>query len=71
MDSWVILGIFLFGAGAGSTASALLHSEQIRYLKDLTEAALHNNSRADEQLHKSDNRSNQTTADPPKQGANQ
>jgi hypothetical protein len=71
MDSWTILGIFLFGAGAGSIVSAMLHSEQIRNLKDLMEGALHNNSRADEQLHKSDNRSNQTTADPPKQGANQ
>jgi hypothetical protein len=56
MDPWTALGIFLLGAGGGSLASAVLHAEQIRKLKDLLEAAAHNNSQTEEQVHKSDGR---------------
>ena len=56
MDPWIALGIFSLGAGAGSLASAVLHVEQIRKLKDLLEAAAHKNSRTEEQGHKSDGR---------------
>ena len=55
MDPWIALGIFLLGAGGGSLASAVLHAEQIRKLKDLLEAAAHN-SQTEEQVHKSDGR---------------
>lgn len=56
MDPWIALGIFLLGAGAGSLASAVLHAEQIRKLKDLLEAAAHMNSQTEEPSHKSDGR---------------
>ena len=55
MDPWITLGIFLLGAGAGSLASAVLHAEQIRKLKDVL-AAAHNNSQTEEQDRKSDGR---------------
>ena len=41
------LGTFLFGAGAGTLASSVLHAKQIRKLKDLLEAATHNNSQTE------------------------
>ena len=56
MDPWITLGIFLLGAGVGSLASAVLHGKQIRKLKDVLEAAAHNNSQTEEQDHKSDGR---------------
>jgi hypothetical protein len=56
MDPWITLGIFLLGAGAGSLASAVLHAEQIRKLKDELEVAGNNNSQTEEQDHKSDGR---------------
>jgi|HubBroStandDraft_6_1064221.scaffolds.fasta_scaffold45053_3 hypothetical protein len=56
MDPWITLGIFLLGAGAGSLASAVLHAEQIRKLKDVLEAAAHNNSRTEERCRKPDKR---------------
>jgi hypothetical protein len=56
MDPWITLGIFLLGAGAGSLASAVLHAEQIRKLKDVLEAAAHNHSQTEERVHKSDGR---------------
>jgi hypothetical protein len=55
MDPWIALGIFLLGAGAGSLASAVLHAEQIRDLRDLLAAARHN-SQTEEQTHRSDGR---------------
>lgn len=54
MDPSMILGIFLLGAGAGSLASAVLHTEQIRKLKDMLEAAADNHT--EERVHKSDGR---------------
>jgi hypothetical protein len=54
MNRWITLGIFLLGAGAGSLASALLHAEQIRKLKDMLEAAADNHT--EERVHKSDGR---------------
>jgi hypothetical protein len=54
MDPWITLGIFLLGAGAGSLASAVLHAEQIRKLKDVLEAAAGNH--IEERVHKSDGR---------------
>jgi hypothetical protein len=56
MDPWMVLGTFLLGAGAGSLASTLLHAEQIRDLKELLEAAPHNNRQTDEQVSNSDSR---------------
>jgi hypothetical protein len=55
MDPWIALGIFLLGTGAGSLASAVLHTEQIRKLKDVLEAAAHHRSDIEED-HKSDGR---------------
>jgi hypothetical protein len=56
MDPWIVLGIFLLGAGAGSLASAALDAKQIRKLIDLLEATAHKNSQTEEQGHKSDGR---------------
>ena len=56
MDPWMASGYFLLGAGVGSLASAVLHGKQIRKLKDVLEAAAHNNSQTEEQDHKSDGR---------------
>lgn len=55
MDRWMALGIFLLGVGAGALTTGALYVEQIRKLKDLLEAAAHNNSQT-EQVHKSDGR---------------
>jgi len=56
MDRWIALGIFLLGAGAGSLASTLLHSDQIRKLKRLLEAAAYNRSQTEKQVRESDTR---------------
>jgi hypothetical protein len=55
MGPWITLGIFLLGAGAGSLASAVLHAEQTRKLKDMLAAAAADNH-AEERVHKSDGR---------------
>ena len=56
MDRWITLGIFFLGAGAGSLASMLLHTGQIRKLKRLLNAAAYNTSQTEEEDHKSDGR---------------
>ena len=56
MEPWIVFGIFLFGVGAGAITTAALYIEQIRKLKDLLEAAAHNNSQTEEQVHRSDGR---------------
>jgi hypothetical protein len=56
MDPWIAVGIFLLGAGAGALATAALHAEQIRKLKELLEAAADNNPKTDEQVPKSKRR---------------
>ena len=56
MDRWISLGIFLLGAGVGSLTTGALYAEQIHQLKDLLEAAAHNNSQTEERVHKSDAR---------------
>ena len=55
MDPWIALGVFLLGAGAGSLASAVLHAEQIRNLKELLEVP-RNSSQTERQVQKSDER---------------
>jgi hypothetical protein len=52
----IALGFFLLGAGTGALTTAALYVEQIRQLKDLLEAAAHNNSQTAKQDHKSDGR---------------
>jgi hypothetical protein len=56
MDRWIAFGVFLLGAGAGSLASTLLHTGQIRKLKRLLEAAAYNTSQTEEEHRKSDGR---------------
>jgi hypothetical protein len=56
MDSWIAVGIFLLGAGAGALATAALHATQIRKLKELLESAGHHNPETKEQVPKSDRR---------------
>jgi hypothetical protein len=43
MDRWVALGIFLLGAGVGALTTVALYAGQIRHLKNLPEAASHEN----------------------------
>jgi hypothetical protein len=50
------VGIFLLGFGAGALTTAALQAGQIRKLKDLLEAATHNNSQTEEQGDKSNER---------------
>ena len=56
MDPWTALGIFLLGAGAGALTTVAMYVKQIRELKDLLEAAAHNNSQTEEQCRKPDGR---------------
>ena len=56
MDPWMTAGIFLLGFGAGALTTAALQAGQIRKLKDLLEAAAHNNSKTEEKGHKSNRR---------------
>jgi hypothetical protein len=55
MHPWIALGIFLFGAGAGTLASSMLHAKQIRKLKDLLKAT-HTNSQTEKTSHKPEGR---------------
>jgi hypothetical protein len=43
MDRWIALGIFLLGAGVGALTTVGLYAGQIRHLKNLPEAASHDN----------------------------
>jgi hypothetical protein len=56
MDSWIAAGIFLLGAGAGALATAALHANQSRKLKQLLEAAAHDNPETTRTSPKSDRR---------------
>jgi len=56
MDSWMASGYFLLGAGVGALTTALLQARQIRKLKELLEAADHDNPKTKEQIPKSDGR---------------
>jgi hypothetical protein len=44
MDRWIALGVFLLGAGVGALTTVALYAGQIRHLKNLPEAASHDNS---------------------------
>jgi hypothetical protein len=56
MNPWIALGIFLLGAGAGALPTVAMYVKQIRELKDLLEAAAHNDSQTEKQCHKPDGR---------------
>ena len=52
MDRWLVIGVFLLGAGVGALTTAALYSAQIRKLRVLVETASHHNPQGETQTPK-------------------